>query len=319
MKTTKCTDIKVSETNIGIDIGKDALDIHVYESDQYWQESNTEIGIRRLIKRLSQFSITRLLVEATGGYERALVEAAIEQSIPVIIVQPIQVRQFAKAQGVFAKTDKIDARLIAEYGVMLQPDVKALPGNKVRRVKDLLARKRQLNEMRTQELNRAHRAQTITAASHRRLLKLLDKEIAEINVKLAKEVADISEWQRIYDIISSVPGLGDGVAFTLLGELPELGQLTNRQIAALCGLAPFNRDSGRLKGKRRIRGGRAPIRTVLYMAMLSAIRYNPIIKGFYQKLVAQGKHKKVAIIACMRKMMTILNAMIRDDREWQMN
>jgi transposase len=319
MKTTKCTDIKVSETNIGIDIGKDALDIHVYESDQYWQESNTEIGIRRLIKRLSQFSITRLLVEATGGYERALVEAAIEQSIPVIIVQPIQVRQFAKAQGVFAKTDKIDARLIAEYGVMLQPDVKALPGNKVRRVKDLLARKRQLNEMRTQELNRAHRAQTITAASHRRLLKLLDKEIAEINVKLAREVADISEWQRIYDIISSVPGLGDGVAFTLLGELPELGQLTNRQIAALCGLAPFNRDSGRLKGKRRIRGGRAPIRTVLYMAMLSAIRYNPIIKGFYQKLVAQGKHKKVAIIACMRKMMTILNAMIRDDREWQMN
>ncbi len=319
MKTTKCTDLKVSETNIGIDIGKDALDIHVYESDQYWQESNTEIGIRRLIKRLSQFSITRLLVEATGGYERALVEAAIEQSIPVIIVQPIQVRQFAKAQGVFAKTDKIDARLIAEYGVMLQPDVKALPGNKVRRVKDLLARKRQLNEMRTQELNRAHRAQTITAASHRRLLKLLDKEIAEINVKLAREVADISEWQRIYDIISSVPGLGDGVAFTLLGELPELGQLTNRQIAALCGLAPFNRDSGRLKGKRRIRGGRAPIRTVLYMAMLSAIRYNPIIKGFYQKLVAQGKHKKVAIIACMRKMMTILNAMIRDDREWQMN
>jgi transposase len=319
MKTTKCTDIKMSGTHIGIDIGKDALDICVYESDQYWQESNTEIGIRRLTKRLNRFCITRLLVEATGGYERALVEAAIEQSIPVIIVQPIQVRQFAKAQGVFAKTDKIDARLIAEYGVMLQPEVKALPGIKVRRVKDLLARKRQLNEMRTQEMNRAHRTQKITAASHRRLLKLLDKEIAEINVKLAREVADISEWQRIYDIISSVPGLGDGVAFTLLGELPELGQLTNRQIAALCGLAPFNRDSGRLKGKRRIRGGRAPIRTVLYMAMLSAIRYNPIIKGFYQKLVAQGKHKKVAIIACMRKMMTILNAMIRDDREWQMN
>ncbi len=319
MKTTKCTDLKVSETNIGIDIGKDALDICIYESDQYWQESNTEIGIRRLMKRLSKCCITRLLVEATGGYERALVEASIEHSIPVIIVQPIQVRQFAKAQGVFAKTDKIDARLIAEYGVKLLPEVKALPGDKVRRVKDLLARKRQLNEMRTQEMNRAHRAQKITAASHRRLLKLLDKEIAEINVKLAREVADISEWQRILDIIRSVPGLGDGVAFTLLGELPELGQLTHRQIAALCGLAPFNRDSGRLKGKRRIRGGRAPIRTVLYMAMLSAIRYNPIIKGFYQKLVAQGKHKKVAIIACMRKMMTIVNAMVRDDREWQMN
>ena len=319
MKTTKCTDIKMSETHIGIDIGKDALDICIYESDQYWQESNTEIGIRRLMKRLSKYCITRLLVEATGGYERALVEAAIEHSIPVIIVQPIQVRQFAKAQGVFAKTDKIDARKIAEYGAMLQPEVKRLPGDKVRRVRDLLARKRQLTEMRTQELNRSHRAQKITAASHRRLIKLLDKEVAEINVKLSNEVADISEWQRTYDIISSVPGLGDGVAFTLLGELPELGQLTNRQIAALWGLAPFNRDSGRLKGKRRIRGGRAPIRTVLYMAMLSAIRYNSIIKGFYQKLVAQGKHKKVAIIACMRKMMTILNAMIRDDREWLMN
>ncbi len=214
MKTTKCTDLKVSETNIGIDIGKDALDICIYESDQYWQESNTEIGIRRLMKRLSKCCITRLLVEATGGYERALVEASIEHSIPVIIVQPIQVRQFAKAQGVFAKTDKIDARLIAEYGVKLLPEVKALPGDKVRRVKDLLARKRQLNEMRTQEMNRAHRAQKITAASHRRLLKLLDKEIAEINVKLAREVADISEWQRILDIIRSVPGLGDGVAFT---------------------------------------------------------------------------------------------------------
>ncbi len=319
MKTTKCTVIESSQTHVGIDVGKDTLDICIYESDRYWQESNTEIGIRRLMKRLGKTSITRLLVEATGGYERALVEVAIEYSVPVIIVQPIQVRQFAKAQGVFAKTDKIDARLIAEYGVKLQPEVKAQPGDKVRRVKDLLARKRQLNEMRTQEMNRAHRAQKITAASHRRLIKLLDKEIAEINIKLAREVADIGEWQRTYDIISSVPGLGDGVAFTLLGELPELGQLTNRQISALCGLAPFNRDSGRLKGKRRIRGGRAPIRTVLYMAMLSAIRYNPIIKGFYQKLVAQGKHKKVAIIACMRKMMTILNAMIRDDREWLVN
>jgi transposase len=319
MKTTKCTDIKMSETNIGIDIGKHTLDICVYESDLYWQESNTEIGIRRLVKRLGRFSITRLLVEATGGYERALVEAAIDQSIPVIIVQPIQVRQFAKAQGVFAKTDKIDARLIGEFGAMLRPDVKTLPGDKVRRVKDLLARKRQLNGMRTQELNRSHRAQKITATSHRRLIKLLDKEIAQINVKLATEVADISEWQRTYNLISSVPGLGDGVAYTLLGELPELGQLTNRQIAALCGLAPFNRDSGQLKGKRRIRGGRAPIRTVLYMAMLSAIQHNPVIKRCYQNLVARGKHKKVAIIACMRKMMTILNAMVRDDMEWRMN
>lgn len=317
MKTTKLANIENNEINIGVDIGKDTLDICVYELDLHWQESNTEIGIRRLLKLLCRFDITRLLVEATGGYERALVEAAIERSIPVLIAQPIQVRQFARAQGVFAKTDKIDARLIAEYGVMLRPEVKTQPGKKVRRVKDLLARKRQLNLMRTQELNRSHKAQKMTAASHRRLVKLFDKEIAEVNVKLAKEVANINEWQRTYDIISSVPGLGDGVAFTLLGELPELGQLTNKQIAALCGLAPFNRDSGRFKGKRRIRGGRAPIRTVLFMAMLSAIQHNPIIKAFYKKLVDQGKCKKVAIVACMRKMMTFLNAMVRDDQEWK--
>lgn len=319
MKTTKRTAIEIEASHVGVDVGKDTLDICIYESAQHWQESNTEIGIRRLIKKLGKTPVARLLVEATGGYERALVVAAIEHGIPVIIVQPTQVRQFARAQGVFAKTDKIDARLIAEYGVKLQPEVKAMPGDKVRRVKDLLARKRQLNEMRTQELNRAHRAQKVTAASHRRLLKLLDKEIAGINAKLASEVGDIDEWQRSYEIICSVPGLGDGVAFTLLGELPELGQLTHRQIAALCGLAPFNRDSGRLKGKRRIRGGRAPIRTVLYMAMLSAIQHNAIIKRFYRKLVDQGKHKKVAIVACMRKMMTFLNAMIRDDRGWLMN
>lgn len=319
MKTTKRTAIQISGNHVGVDVGKDTLDVCIYESEQYWQESNTEIGIRRLLKRLGKDPVARLLVEATGGYERALVVASVERSIPVIIVQPIQVRQFAKAQGVFAKTDKIDARLIAEYGVKLQPEVKAMPGDKVRRVKDLLARKRQLNEMRTQVLNRAHRAQKITVASHRRLLKLLDKEIVEVDAKLSKEVASIGEWQRNREIIHSVPGLGDGVAFTLLGELPELGQLTHRQISALCGLAPFNRGSGRLKGKRRIRGGRAPIRTVLYMAMLSAIQHNPVIKCFYRKLVDQGKHKKVAIIACMRKMITMLNAMIRDDREWLVN
>lgn len=151
------------------------------------------------------------------------------------------------------------------------------------------------------------------------MLKFLDREIATIKKKLAKEVADVTEWQRTHEVIFSVPGIGDGVAYTLLGELPELGQLSHRQISALCGLAPYNHDSGKLKGKRRIRGGRAPIRTVLYMAMLSSIQYNPIIKAFYTKLVANGKHKKVALTACMRKMMTILNAMVRDDLEWKMN
>ena len=168
-------------------------------------------------------------------------------------------------------------------------------------------------------LNRHHKAQKVVVASHRKLLRLLDSEVDSINVKLAKEISEIEAWQRIYEVISSAPGIGDGVAFTLLGELPELGHINHRQIAALCGLAPYNRDSGKMKGKRRICGGRAPIRTVLYMAMLSAIQHNPVIKRFYQKLVAQGNHKKVAITACMRKMMTILNTMVRNDQVWDMN
>jgi transposase len=319
MNTTNQKHINSSDRNVGIDVGKATLDVYVYETDLHWQESNTDEGVRRLARRLKRFQLTRVLVEATGGYERRFVESACENDIPVIIVQPIQVRQFARAQGVFAKTDKMDARLIAEYGVKLQPEVKALPGKKVRLIKDLLARKRQLTRMRTMEMNRHQKAAKHLGSSHRRLIKWLDNEIESVNVKLTKEISGVEAWQRTYEVISSVPGIGDGVAYTLLGELPELGQLNNRQIAALCGLAPFNRDSGKMKGKRRIRGGRAPIRTVLFMAMLSAIQHNPVIKQFYKHLVDQGKNKKVAITACMRKMITILNTMVRNDQEWQMN
>ena len=318
MNTTNRKHMKSSERNVGIDVGKDTLDVYVYETDVHWQESNTDKGVRHLVKRLKRYQLTRVLVEATGGYERRFVESAFDNDVPVIIVQPIQVRQFARAQGVFAKTDKMDARLIAEYGVKLQPEVRVLPSKKVRRVKDLLARKRQLTEMRTMEMNRQHKASKNQGSSHRRLIKWLDNEIESVNAKLTKEVLGVDAWQRTYEIIISAPGIGDGVAYTLLGELPELGQLNNRQIAALCGLAPFNRDSGKMKGKRRIRGGRAPIRTVLFMAMLSAIQHNPVIKRFYQHLVDQGKNKKVAITACMRKIITILNTMVRNNQEWQM-
>lgn len=198
----------------------------------------------------------------------------------------------------------------------MQPEIRPISSKKVRYVKDLLARKRQLNEIRTQELNRQHKAPKALLATHRRFLKTIDSEIEWVNTRLKKVVASVTEWQRTYNILSTVPGVGDGVAFTLLGELPELGHLTNRQISSLCGLAPFNRDSGTMKGRRRIRGGRAPIRTVLYMAMMSAIQHNSIMKRFYTKLVAQGKHKKVALTACMRKMVTILNTMVKSDSEW---
>jgi len=304
--------------NVGIDVGKSNLDVFIYELDLHWRVANTEQEVRRLLTTLNRYKLARIVVEATGGYERLLVEACAEKEMPLVVAQPMQVRQFAKAQGVLAKTDKLDSHLIAQFGAVMQPQPRPIPSKNVRDVRDLLARKRQLNELRTQELNRQHKAVKALQASHTRLVKICDKEIAQINLKLEKAVASISEWMRTYEILSSVPGIGDGVAYTLLGELPELGQLTHRQIAALCGLAPFNRDSGNLKGKRRICGGRAPIRTVLYMAMLCGIQHNPVMKSFYTRLVAQGKHKKVAITACMRKMVTILNAMVRDNLEWRM-
>lgn len=319
MNTMSIARIKTKPRNVGIDVGKAFLDVYILELELHWQEENNPAGIKRLLTKLRRYKLSRILVEATGGYERLVVESAAEMLLPVIIVQPIKVRQFARAQGILAKTDKIDARLIAQFGQVMQPEVRPIASKKIRLIRDLLSRKRQLNQARTQELNRQHKAPKILIASHRRMLKLLDKEIAWVSDKLAKEVMEVTDWTRTYEIISSVPGIGDGVAFTLLGELPELGALSNREITALCGLAPFNRDSGQMRGKRRIKGGRAPIRTMLYMAMLCAIQHNPIMKGFYQRLVSNGKHKKVALTACMRKMMTILNTMVRNDQEWQMN
>lgn len=318
MKTTTQANRRSNERHVGIDIGKDTLDVYIFELEKHWQADNTAAGIKKLISQLNRYHLTRVLAEATGGYERKIVEACAEKGLPIVIVQPIKVRQFAKAQGIIAKTDKIDARLIAQFGLIMQPEVRALPDKKVRLVRDLLARKRQLNETRTQELNRLQKAANVLISSHRRMIKILDKDIAWVNEKLSREVSSIAEWQRTYTVVSSVPGIGDGIAYTLLGELPELGKLSNRQIAALSGLAPFNRDSGYMKGRRRIKGGRAPIRTVLYMGMLSAIQHNPVMRDFYDRLVAQGKHKKVALTACMRKMITILNAMVRDDQLWKM-
>ncbi len=268
MNSTTKARIENKERNIGIDVGKSTLDVYVLELDKHWVTDNTPDDIRILVKQLKRYHLTRIVVEATGGYEQALVERCVERQLPVIVMSPIRVRQFANAQGILAKTDKIDSRVIAQFGATMKPEVRALPSKKVRLFRDLLSRKRQLMESRTQELNRTQQASTVIAASHTRLLKMLDKEIAWVHTRLEKELDVITEWRRTYEILKSAPGIGDGVAYTLLGELPELGHLSNRKIAALCGLAPFNRDSGKMDGKRRIRGGRAPIRTVLFMAML---------------------------------------------------
>ncbi len=317
MKTTTTASSGNISKNIGIDISKNTLDVFVYQTDQHWQSDNTPAGIRALLSRLRRFNLDRIVVEASGGYERPLVEACRDKGLPLVVAQAHRIKSYARTRGILAKTDKLDARTIAEFGLVMQPDIRQLPSEKVMLVKDLLARRRQVMESRTQELNRQHRGLASLAASHRRMLKALEKEIAWIDNQLDKVVAEIQQWQQTLEILLSVPGVGKGVAYILLGELPELGELSQRQVAALSGLAPFNRDSGTMKGKRRIKGGRAPVRTVLYMAMLSCIQHNPVMREFYQRLVAQGKHKKVAITACMRKMMVILNAMVRDQRAWQ--
>ncbi len=316
MKTTTKANIK-QQRNIGIDVGKTYLDIYILEIDRHWQIYNSKDDIKTLVKTLKRFNLTRIIVEATGGYERHVVEAFAQAEMPVIVAQPTNIRQFAKAQGVLAKTDKIDARIIAQFGAIMQPEIRPINSKKVRFIRDLLARKRQLTEARTQELNRVQKAPKQIQPTHNRMIKFLDKEIERVNTTLAKEAVEVAEWKETCSLLLTVPGIGEGVAYTLLGELPELGKLSNRQVGALCGLAPFNRDSGATRGKRRIRGGSAPIRTVLYMAMPSAIQCNPVMKKFYNRLVAEGKHKKVALTACMRKMMTILNAMIRDGVAWQ--
>ena len=303
--------------NIGIDVGKSFLDIYIYENDLHWQIENQPAQIKKLASKLARYKLVRIIVEATGGYERAVVSEFAERELPIIVVQPMKIRQFANAQGVMAKTDKIDAHIIAQFGAIMKPEPRPLPSPEIRHIRDLLARRRQLMESRTQELNRKHKATNSLTRSHNRMIKFIEKEVEWVDAQLDKCVAEIEQWKHTTQILLSTPGIGNGVAYTLLGELPELGQLSNKKICALVGLAPFNRDSGASKGKRRISGGRAPIRTVLYMAMLSAIQHNPIMKQFYNKLVAQGKHKKVAITACMRKMIVILNTMVSNGTPWQ--
>ena len=277
--------------NVGVDVGKFSLDVFIYEKDKYFQEDNTAEGIKRLLKRLSYYQVERIVMEATGRYEFMLARAAHAKNLPVCIAKPSSVRNYAKAINLTAKTDKLDAALIAEYAVIIQPPITPKKSKNLIAIKDLISRRRQIMGMRTQEINR------------------LEKQ-------LSKHVEEQAEWTEKQTILKSAPGVGDTLIYTLLADLPEMGELNRKQISALVGVAPMNRDSGKMRGKRRIKGGRHSVRTDLYMATLSATQCNPVIRGFYLQLVAQGKHKKVALTACMRKFITMLNAMVRDKCVW---
>ena len=305
-----------SVVNVGVDVGKWLLDVCIYEKQIHWQDGNTPDGIKRILKRLAYYQVERLVMEATGRYQLSLAAAAYEQAIPVCIIKPLSIRRYAGAIEQLAKTDKIDAHVIAEFAAVVQPQPTPEINGNLRIIKGLLSRRRQVMEMRTKEMNRIQVMGKAFEVSCRRIIKCLETEIMRIEKMLDQHVQRQSEWAERKAILMSAPGVGDTLAFTLLADLPELGTLNNKQVASLVGVAPINRDSGRSRGKRRIQGGRACVRTILYMATLSATQCNPIIKSFYRQLVDNGKHKKVALTACMRKFITMLNAMVRDQSEW---
>lgn len=303
--------------NVGVDVGKANLDIALHPSGQLYTIPNTEAHIRRFVRILKNYEIERVVVEATGRYEHALVQACNQAGLPIIVVNPISVRRYAQAIGVLAKTDRIDAQVIAQYASTLKPEFKPIPNKTSQKIKDLLVRRSQLLEMSTMEKNRLQILPKSLHRSIKSMLRMLQNQIETVTRQIEQEVTKVDQWRTKMEIMTSVPGVGKVLAYTFLSELPELGSLNRKEIAALVGVAPINRDSGKLNGKRRIRGGRHRVRTVMFMAMLSSIQCNPVFKRFYERLKAQGKIPKVALIACMRKMIVVLNTMIKNQESWR--
>lgn len=306
---------------VGIDVGKDHLDIALLPSGSLHRVTNDAAGHAELVSLLQDASadagIARVVLEATGGYERAAALALADADLPVVIVNPRQTRDFARASGLLAKTDRLDAVSLAQFARAIEPAVRTLPSREQRHLEDLVHRRRQLVVMigsEKQRLSASHEPRV--RSSIRSLLDVLKREQRAIEQALLHAVEEDVDWRATMTLLQSVPGVGPIAALTLLAELPELGLLNEKSIAALVGVAPMNRDSGRTRGKRRTIGGRSSIRKVLYMAALSAIRHNPVIQAFYQRLRHAGKPAKVALTACMRKLLLILNAIIKTRTPW---
>ena len=308
-----------NEINIGIDTGQALLDIHVRPLGDFQSFENDPEGIRSAIRFIKHYRPTRILIEATGRLEMAFFCAANKAGLPVCVCNPIKVRKFAQSMGRIAKTDKLDAQDIAHFGDMAKPEPSDLKPEKLRLLSDLLAVRSQCLDKSTMQKNRLQRMPKTVHKPIRNILNSITKEIVLIDQQLDKLVAEIPHYQELVNQLISAKAVGKVLAYTLLSELPELGQLNRKEIAALVGVAPMNRDSGKHKGKRKIQGGRHKIRTVLFVSMLSAIQCHPTIKPMYQRLVAAGKPKKVAIVACMRKQLTILNTMVKNGTYWDEN
>lgn len=304
---------------IGIDVSKATLEVAVLPGELAWSVANSEEGIQEIIAKVSPLGVPRIiLMEATGGFERKPLAWLGAAGLPVVAINPRNARDFAKSIGLLAKTDKVDAKALALFAQRNQPDCRPLPDEQTRGLQDLIVRRRQMLDMLAVEQNRLplvdHPRVSREIRSH---IAWLEKHIQNVDDDIDQSIKNSPAWQPKSELLRSARGVGPILASTLIAQLPELGSLTNKKIAALVGVAPFNRDSGTIRGRRCIWGGRADIRRVLYMAALSAIRFNPTIRAFYQRLCQAGKLPKVAIIASMRKLLTILNAMVRDQTPWR--
>lgn len=302
---------------VGIDVSKDRLDVHIRPSGDAFAVRHDGEGIAALIARLAVIGPELVVLEATGGLQTRVAASIAAADLPTAVVNPRQVRDFARATGRLAKTDALDAEAIAHFAEAVHPEPRRLSDEASLALQALVARRRQLVEMRVAEKNR--RQQVNEAKLRKRLdahLDWLAEAIAEIDRDIDEHIKGSPLWRAREDLLTSVPGIGDTVARALIADLPELGSLTRRRIAALVGVAPFNRDSGTMRGRRSIAGGRHNVRTVLFMATLTAIRCNPAIRAAYRRLVAAGKPKMTALVACMRKLLVILNAIVRDARAW---
>jgi transposase len=302
---------------IGIDVSKDRLDVHAHPSGEAFAVARNGQGLALLVERLRGLETALVAVEATGGFETVVAAGLAGAGLPVVVVNPAQVRHYAQALGQRAKTDPIDAAVIARFVAATKPALRVLPDEMTRLLADLVARRRQIVEMMAAEGQRERRADKRLKKSIARLRKALEKELNELDADIDDHVRGSPVWAEKEDLLASVPGVGPVIARTLIAELPELGTLDRRQIAALAGLAPWTRQSGQWKGRSFIGGGRKSVRSVLFIGALVAARYNPTMKAFRDKLVAAGKPKMLATIAVARKLLTILNAILRDKTPWR--
>ena len=303
---------------VGIDISKDRLDIHVVPSGRTFTAQRDSKGLEQLAGDLRQLAPALVVLEATGGFEITVAAALASANLPVAVVNPRQIRDFARATGRLAKTDALDAEAIARFAERIRPEPRPLADAESLSLGELVARRRQVVEMICMETNRLHQARNPRVQRMlKATLKTLSAQLAELDHEIDDTVRRSPIWRAADDLLTSVPGIGDVTAHTLIADLPELGQLDRRRVAALVGVAPINRDSGQMRGKRTIAGGRAEVRNALYMATLAAIRWNPVINKHYHGLVDRGRPKKVALVACMRRLLGILNAIMRTKTPWQ--